>query len=232
MEEVNNNIVNSATAAAAVGSALTGVLHQQYMTQLRALRVANRACEQYTYWTLSTCAACPLAPYPTSEQLLQFVAGFDACPVPSASLPQQWFNLYFNRSTHPDAFADIANGNINLELYLPSNPTYFNVRTQDYRVYVLPLDALVRAPRRRCWCAVGDGGVVCRPQVLSTQYECPVFLNHTGSSQFVDGSGNVYSFEHSLYSDNAYSFWSQSDGCTSSTHSTCQPPQCASTFNL
>ena len=48
-----------------------------------------------------------------------------------------------DRSTHPEAFADMANGNFYLEVYVPPNVTAYGIRTQDYRVFVLPENALV-----------------------------------------------------------------------------------------
>ena len=146
MAALNNYLASTVTQRAGVGSALATVQAQQFAVQVRTLQVASRACIQYEYWTLSNCSACPLGPFPTVESIQSFVAAFTGCPDPYVPQTDQWFALQFNASTHPQAFNNSTSGVFSLEVYLPVNATAFNVRTQDYRFYVLPFNALVGQP--------------------------------------------------------------------------------------
>ena len=59
-----------------------------------------------------------------------------------------------------------------------------------------------------------------------------VYVNHSGVSQFIDSNHTSWLFQHRPYESTALRFTSNSPGCTNTTVSPCQSPQCGSTFNL
>jgi hypothetical protein len=50
--------------------------------------------------------------------------------------PQQ---ITFNRTTNPESFVNASQGLFYLQVYVPANCSFYNVRTTDYRAYFLPM---------------------------------------------------------------------------------------------
>jgi hypothetical protein len=97
-------------------------------------------------------------------------------------------------------------GIFNLQVYLPANCSFYNVRTTDYRAYFLPL-----------------GGETAT--LMNVQF------SHSGLSAFMDDENNTYLFTHEAWSDPTPFYLPNTEACPYSQHS-CQPPQCDSEFNL
>jgi hypothetical protein len=148
IQHAENEIASVTQQRLSVGAALAALENQLYAIQLKVLHTARRACQQYEYWTLSSCTqACPMPPSPTTKDIDTFAAMFSECvhQHPYVFQAEEWVQLTFNRSTHPEAFVDAEKGVFYLEVYMPDDVNGFGVHTQDYRFFVLPLGALVSA---------------------------------------------------------------------------------------
>ncbi len=151
--QLQNNIAETRTERLGINGAMSTLQAQLYNVQFRVLQVMDRACKQYAFTVLTNCSACALMPYPGVGDIDSFIEVFTTCPTaPASPPPNDWYTLTFNASTHPLVFADAENGNFSVEIYVPANATGVNVRTLDFRFYVLPLNALVGTPLSPCSC--------------------------------------------------------------------------------
>jgi hypothetical protein len=117
-----------------------------------------------------------------------------------------WAQIRFNKTTNPEAFLNASSGTFYLQVSLPANTTFYNVRTTDYRAYFLPLGTEVAT-------------------LMNVQF------THAGLSQFIDGNNASYSFTHEEWVDTTPFYLPNTEGCPYSSHS-CLEPQCGSESNL
>eukprot|EP00042_Codosiga_hollandica_P023436 m.92869 g.92869 ORF g.92869 m.92869 type:complete len:1046 (+) comp51183_c0_seq1:84-3221(+) len=210
LQAAENSLDELKIPRGSIGVALQMVMAQQYSLQIQVIQTARQACQQYAYWVLEDCpSSVDMPAYPTPQDIDTFVTQFNQLVIQHEGnvTGQLWAQISYNTTANPEAFTNSSQGVFYLQVSLPQNGSFYNVRTSDYRAYFLPQ------------------GIEVNSGVLDVEFE------HDGMSQFLDSNGTLWSFAHNPWTDGTPLYYTNTLACPISQH-VCLPPQCASTFNL
>ena len=213
VQEIYNTIADETVHDRAVNAALDLAKGELLAVQVQVLQNGRRACQQLSYWLLKECPIANLLPiYPIPEDIVKFVTRFDQIVAEGQPAQQgnAWAELKLTRESNPESFAVASQGVFYVTISMPpdENLTFFNVRTEDYRAYFLPL-------------------TVEQPDI-----DVSTFFTHGGLSEFVNpDTKQHFIFAHHPFTDTSLFFKSQTEACPVTQH-VCQPPQCSRNFDL
>jgi hypothetical protein len=181
-----------------VGAALQIARTQLYQAQLNVLRASGEACAQFEVWSLESCTDSGVAAVPknpTAQDIDTFCAALDLAIARASagkSPTPAWVQIVYNRTKNPEAFVNASNGTFYFHVGMPAEPGLLNLRVNAYRAYFLPVEG---------------NQITEQGAVMQTQFK------RSGTSQFVDQGGKVFSFTHADVQGEVLPFQPNTQAC-------------------